>query len=60
MSKYIREKDKLGKLSDKPKYKMYGIKDYKRMLSELKAGTGSLGPDLDREDFKEKVGMVFV
>ena len=53
---YLRDKEKTGK-GDKPWYRVYGLKDYKRMQNEVRLGTRALGPDLDNETFKERVSI---
>ena len=45
--------------ADHPWYKVYDIKDYKKMQREVRLNRGTLGPDLDTENYKEKVGLLF-
>ncbi|XP_076457480.1 uncharacterized protein LOC143291487 [Babylonia areolata] len=53
MLSYLREKEKQMNI-EKPWYRTYGLKDYKRMQREVQLGRGSLGPDLENETFREK------
>lgn len=39
--------------TDRPWYKVYGLKDYRRMQKEVRLG--ALGPDLDSDAVKERV-----
>ena len=55
MLSYLREKEKQEHRA-KPWYRVYGLKDYKRMQNEVRLGTRTLGPDLDNETYKERVG----
>lgn len=50
---YKRDKDKDP--NEQPWYQVYTIKDYRRMVKEVKLNQGTLGPDLDNETYKEKV-----
>ena len=54
MQSYLREKEKVENRA-KPWYRVYGLKDYKRMQNEVRLGTRTLGPDLDNETYKERV-----
>ena len=54
MLSYLREKEKQEHRA-KPWYRVYGLKDYKRMQNEVRLGTRTLGPDLDNETYKERV-----
>ncbi|KAK7105737.1 uncharacterized protein [Littorina saxatilis] len=53
MMSYLRDKEKLEK-KERPRYKVYGLKDYQRMQNEVRLGTRTLGPDLDNDTFKER------
>ena len=46
--------------AEHPWYKVYDIKDYKKMQREVRLNRGTLGPDLDTENYKEKVGLRLV
>jgi len=41
--------------SDHPWYKIYNMRDYKKMQQEVRLNRGTLGPDLDTESYKDKV-----
>ncbi|CAL1530047.1 unnamed protein product [Lymnaea stagnalis] len=41
-----------GKDNEKPWYRVYGLKDYRKMQKEVRLGT--LGPDLDSDAIKER------
>ncbi|RUS73703.1 hypothetical protein EGW08_018535, partial [Elysia chlorotica] len=49
MDVYMRQRDKDA---DKPWYRVYGLKDYRKMQKEVRLGT--LGPDLDSEATRER------
>ncbi|KAL8617831.1 hypothetical protein ACOMHN_040179 [Nucella lapillus] len=54
MMSYLREKQKTQQRGDagRPGYRVYGLRDYKRMQKEVRLGT--LGPDLDNDTYKER------
>ena len=52
MQTYLREKEKTQNVK-KPSYRVYGLKDYKRMVKEVRLGT--LGPDLESDVYRERV-----
>jgi hypothetical protein len=57
MLSYLKDKEK-NKTTDtggRPWYKVYSLKDYKRMQNEVKLGTSTLGPDLNNDSFRERV-----
>ena len=43
--------------SEHPWYKVYNLDDYKKMQREVRLNRGTLGPDLDTESYKDKVGF---
>ncbi|XP_005113155.2 jhy protein homolog [Aplysia californica] len=49
MDSYLREKARQG---ERPWYRVYGLKDYRKMQKEVRLGT--LGPDLDTVEKKER------
>nr|KAG5688643.1 hypothetical protein BaRGS_017497 [Batillaria attramentaria] len=51
MQTYLREKEKSHQ-NERPWYRVYGLKDYKRMQKEVRLGT--LGPDLENDTYKER------
>lgn len=53
MEMYMKQK---VKDTDRPWYKVYGLKDYRRMQKEVRLG--ALGPDLDSDAVKERVSSV--
>lgn len=42
---------------DRPWYQVYTINDYRKMQNEVRLSRAPLGPDLDNETYKEKVGQ---
>jgi len=52
---YMEQYRRLKKRSD---YKTYTVDDYRKLKKEMKLNLGSLGPDLDSETLKERVGTV--
>lgn len=42
---------------DRPWYQVYTINDYRKMQNEVCLSRAPLGPDLDNETYKEKVGQ---
>ena len=44
----------VDKKEKKPEYKPYTLRDYRKMPKEVRLGT--LGPDLDTEEFRSRVG----
>lgn len=48
-----KEKEKVEKLSKPPTYKVYTMKDYKKLKLEYKLG--GLGPSQDPQELKHKV-----
>ncbi|GFR73229.1 hypothetical protein ElyMa_005724100 [Elysia marginata] len=55
MDVYMRQRDKEV---EKPWYKVYGLKDYRKMVKEVRLGT--LGPDLDSDATRERVSVCSV
>jgi hypothetical protein len=43
--------------SKEPWYQIYTLNDFKKMQKEVRLNRGTLGPDLDNETCKDKVGF---
>lgn len=48
--------DQYRRLKKRSDYKQYTIDDYRKLQKEIRLNLGSLGPDMDSDTLKERVG----